>query len=37
LSRSTTPRVKVSDKEMEELAVRHHDAQPARNYTISPR
>ncbi len=29
--------IKVSDTEMEELAVRHHDTQPTRNYTIRPR
>ncbi len=28
--------VKVSDKEMKDLSVRHHDTQPSRNYTISP-
>jgi len=28
---------KVSDKEMKDLSVRHHDTQPNRNYTISPR
>lgn len=30
-------RVKVSDAEMDELAIHRHDIQPARNYTISPR
>ena len=29
--------VKVSDKEMKDLSVRHHETQPSRNYTISPR
>jgi len=29
--------VKVADKEMKDLSVRHHDTQPTRNYTISPR
>ena len=29
--------VKVSDQEMGQLAIRCHDTQPARNYTISPR
>jgi hypothetical protein len=29
--------VKVSDKEMKDLSVRHHDTQSSRNYTISPR
>ena len=28
--------VKVSDKEMKDLSVRHHETQPSRNYTISP-
>jgi len=28
--------VKISDKEMKDLSVRHHDTQPSRNYTISP-
>ena len=27
--------VKVSDKEMKDLSVRHHDTQPSRNYTIT--
>lgn len=30
-------RVKISDKEMKDLSLRHHDTQPSRNYTISPR
>lgn len=29
--------VKISNKEMNDLSLRHHDTQPARNYTISPR
>jgi hypothetical protein len=29
--------IKVSDEEMDQLAIRRHDTQPARNYTISPR
>ena len=29
--------VKVSDKEIKDLSVRHHETQPNRNYTISPR
>lgn len=29
--------VKVGDEEMDQLAIRRHDTQPARNYTISPR
>ncbi len=29
--------VKISDKEMKDLSIRHHDIQPNRNYTISPR
>ena len=29
--------VKVSDKEMKDLSVRHHDTQPVRDYTLSPR
>ena len=27
---------KVSDKEMKDLSVRHHDTQPNRNYTDQP-
>jgi len=29
--------VKAADKEMKDLSVRHHDTQPTRHYTISPR
>jgi hypothetical protein len=29
--------VKISDKEMKEVSSRHHDVQPNRNYTISPK
>ena len=28
--------VEVSDNETDQLAIRRHDTQPARNYTISP-
>jgi hypothetical protein len=28
---------KVSDQAMEQLRLRHHDTQPTRNYTLSPR
>ena len=29
--------VKISDKAMKDLSIRHHDIQPNRNYTISPK
>jgi len=29
--------VKISDKEMKDLSIRHHHIQPNRNYTISPK
>ena len=32
-----TTGVKISDKEMKDLSIRHHDNQPNRNYTISPK
>jgi hypothetical protein len=32
-----TTGVKISDKEMKDLSIRHHDIQPNRNYTISPK
>jgi hypothetical protein len=29
--------IKISDKEMKDLSIRHHNIQPNRNYTISPK
>ena len=29
--------INISDKEMNDLSIRHHDIQPNRNYTISPK
>jgi hypothetical protein len=32
-----TTGIKVSDKEMKDLSIRHYDIQPNRNYTTSPK
>jgi len=32
-----TTGVKISDKEMKDLSIRHDDTRPNRNYTISPK